>query len=133
MQILSPSVLYLSGPGSGIPEVKTILSGVILEDYLDIKNFGAKVAGLSCTLATGSTVFLGKLVQTWGPTYHPIVRPFSIFHSIASLNLVSPVLGEHIQILKCDKNRLGVVGGGLRPGCDAIHCWARFVPLFLRP
>ncbi|XP_050010647.1 chloride channel protein ClC-Kb isoform X2 [Alexandromys fortis] len=52
--------------GSGIPEVKTILSGVILEDYLDIKNFGAKVAGLSCTLATGSTIFLGKL----GPFVH---------------------------------------------------------------
>ena len=49
-----------------------MLSGVVLEDYLDIKNFGAKVAGLSCTLATGSTIFLGKLVQTWGahlPSY----------------------------------------------------------------
>ncbi|XP_063144539.1 chloride channel protein ClC-Kb isoform X4 [Rattus norvegicus] len=52
--------------GSGIPEVKTILTGVILEDYLDIKNFGAKVVGLSCTLATGSTIFLGKL----GPFVH---------------------------------------------------------------
>uniref|UniRef100_A0A8D2ADN5 Chloride channel protein n=1 Tax=Sciurus vulgaris TaxID=55149 RepID=A0A8D2ADN5_SCIVU len=52
--------------GSGIPELKTILSGVVLEDYLDIKNFGAKVVGLSCTLATGSTVFLGKV----GPFVH---------------------------------------------------------------
>ncbi|XP_026637991.1 chloride channel protein ClC-Kb isoform X3 [Microtus ochrogaster] len=51
---------------SVVREVKTILSGVILEDYLDIKNFGAKVAGLSCTLATGSTIFLGKL----GPFVH---------------------------------------------------------------
>ena len=48
--------------GSGIPELKTILSGVVLEDYLDIKNFGAKVVGLTCTLATGSTLFLGKVV-----------------------------------------------------------------------
>ncbi|KAK2106003.1 hypothetical protein P7K49_015517 [Saguinus oedipus] len=48
--------------GSGVPELKTMLSGVILEDYLDIKNFGAKVVGLSCTLACGSTVFLGKVV-----------------------------------------------------------------------
>lgn len=48
--------------GSGIPELKTILSGVILEDYLDIKNFGAKVVGLTCTLAGGSTIFLGKVV-----------------------------------------------------------------------
>ncbi|CAO2589803.1 Chloride channel protein ClC-Kb [Lemmus lemmus] len=61
----SQSITPSSG-GSGIPEVKTILSGVILEDYLDIKNFGAKVAGLCCTLATGSTIFLGKL----GPFVH---------------------------------------------------------------
>ncbi|XP_046940736.1 chloride channel protein ClC-Ka isoform X3 [Lynx rufus] len=52
--------------GSGIPELKTILSGVVLEDYLDIKNFGAKVVGLTCTLATGSTLFLGKV----GPFVH---------------------------------------------------------------
>ncbi|XP_059770325.1 chloride channel protein ClC-Ka isoform X9 [Balaenoptera ricei] len=52
--------------GSGIPELKTILSGVVLEDYLDIKNFGAKVVGLTCTLATGSTIFLGKV----GPFVH---------------------------------------------------------------
>ncbi|XP_030363747.1 chloride channel protein ClC-Kb-like isoform X1 [Strigops habroptila] len=47
--------------GSGIPELKTILTGVVLEDYLAIKNFGAKVVGLTCTLAAGSTVFLGKV------------------------------------------------------------------------
>ncbi|MEJ1273310.1 chloride channel voltage-sensitive Kb [Cricetulus griseus] len=52
--------------GSGLPELKTMLSGVVLEDYLDIKNFGAKVVGLSCTLATGSTIFLGKV----GPFVH---------------------------------------------------------------
>uniref|UniRef100_A0A8D1XKQ3 Chloride channel protein n=1 Tax=Sus scrofa TaxID=9823 RepID=A0A8D1XKQ3_PIG len=52
--------------GSGIPELKTILSGVVLEDYLDIKNFGAKVVGLTCTLAAGSTIFLGKV----GPFVH---------------------------------------------------------------
>uniref|UniRef100_A0A8V5H7M5 Uncharacterized protein n=1 Tax=Melopsittacus undulatus TaxID=13146 RepID=A0A8V5H7M5_MELUD len=52
--------------GSGIPELKTILTGVVLEDYLAIKNFGAKVVGLTCTLAAGSTVFLGKV----GPFVH---------------------------------------------------------------
>ncbi|XP_026308691.1 chloride channel protein ClC-Ka-like, partial [Piliocolobus tephrosceles] len=57
----SQSITPSSG-GSGIPELKTMLAGVILEDYLDIKNFGAKVVGLSCTLATGSTLFLGKVV-----------------------------------------------------------------------
>uniref|UniRef100_A0A8D0L2F5 Chloride channel protein n=1 Tax=Sphenodon punctatus TaxID=8508 RepID=A0A8D0L2F5_SPHPU len=52
--------------GSGIPELKTILTGVILEEYLTIKNFGAKVVGLTCTLACGSTIFLGKV----GPFVH---------------------------------------------------------------
>ncbi|NWR64158.1 CLCKB protein, partial [Bucorvus abyssinicus] len=61
----SQSITPHSG-GSGIPEVKTILMGVMLEDYLAIANFGAKVVGLTCTLACGSTVFLGKL----GPFTH---------------------------------------------------------------
>ncbi|XP_054857725.1 chloride channel protein ClC-Ka [Eublepharis macularius] len=52
--------------GSGIPELKTILTGVLLEEYLAIKNFGAKVVGLTCTLACGSTIFLGKV----GPFVH---------------------------------------------------------------
>ncbi|XP_066493333.1 chloride channel protein ClC-Kb-like isoform X1 [Tiliqua scincoides] len=52
--------------GSGIPELKTILTGVLLEEYLDIQNFGAKVVGLTCTLACGSTIFLGKV----GPFVH---------------------------------------------------------------
>ncbi|XP_006023311.1 chloride channel protein ClC-Kb isoform X3 [Alligator sinensis] len=52
--------------GSGIPELKTILTGVMLEDYLAIKNFGAKVVGMTCTLAAGSTIFLGKV----GPFVH---------------------------------------------------------------
>ncbi|XP_066462412.1 chloride channel protein ClC-Kb-like isoform X1 [Eleutherodactylus coqui] len=52
--------------GSGIPELKTILTGVILEEYLTIKNFGAKVVGLTCTLSAGSAMFLGKV----GPFVH---------------------------------------------------------------
>uniref|UniRef100_K7FZK8 Chloride channel protein n=1 Tax=Pelodiscus sinensis TaxID=13735 RepID=K7FZK8_PELSI len=61
----SQSITPHSG-GSGIPELKTILTGVMLEEYLAIKNFGAKVVGLTCTLACGSTVFLGKV----GPFVH---------------------------------------------------------------
>ncbi|XP_067873466.1 chloride channel K isoform X3 [Heterodontus francisci] len=52
--------------GSGIPELKTILTGIILEEYLTMKNFGAKVVGLTCSLAAGSTIFLGKV----GPFVH---------------------------------------------------------------
>ncbi|NXV22703.1 CLCKB protein, partial [Cepphus grylle] len=61
----SQSISPYSG-GSGIPELKTILTGVMLEDYLAIQNFGAKVVGLTCTLMCGSTVFLGKV----GPFVH---------------------------------------------------------------
>ncbi|KAK2521567.1 chloride channel protein ClC-Kb [Columba guinea] len=61
----SQSITPHSG-GSGIPELKTILTGVVLEDYLAIQNFGAKVVGLTCTLVAGSTVFLGKV----GPFVH---------------------------------------------------------------
>ncbi|CAJ0951612.1 unnamed protein product, partial [Ranitomeya imitator] len=66
----SPPALLRVSPltlgGSGIPELKTILTGVILEEYLTIKNFGAKVVGLTCTLSAGSTMFLGKV----GPFVH---------------------------------------------------------------
>ncbi|XP_041275400.1 chloride channel protein ClC-Kb-like isoform X2 [Onychostruthus taczanowskii] len=61
----SQSITPHSG-GSGIPELKTILMGVVLEDYLAIQNFGAKVVGLTCTLTCGSTIFLGKV----GPYVH---------------------------------------------------------------
>nr|KAF6505888.1 hypothetical protein HJG63_007778 [Rousettus aegyptiacus] len=69
MALVSFTMSFIVGrvvQGSGIPEVKTILSGVVLEDYLDIKNFGAKAVGLTCTLAAGSTIFLGKV----GPFVH---------------------------------------------------------------
>uniref|UniRef100_A0A4W3J3B5 Chloride channel protein n=1 Tax=Callorhinchus milii TaxID=7868 RepID=A0A4W3J3B5_CALMI len=61
----SQSISSQSG-GSGIPELKTILTGVLLEEYLMIKNFSAKVVGMTCTLAAGSTLFLGKV----GPFVH---------------------------------------------------------------
>uniref|UniRef100_A0A8C4S8T9 Chloride channel K n=1 Tax=Erpetoichthys calabaricus TaxID=27687 RepID=A0A8C4S8T9_ERPCA len=52
--------------GSGIPELKTILTGVVLEEYLTVKNMGAKIVGMTCTLAAGSPIFLGKV----GPFVH---------------------------------------------------------------
>ncbi|XP_043936452.1 chloride channel protein ClC-Kb-like isoform X1 [Protopterus annectens] len=52
--------------GSGVPELKVILTGVVLEEYLTIKTFGAKVVGMTCTLAGGSIIFLGKV----GPFVH---------------------------------------------------------------
>ncbi|KAL2103587.1 hypothetical protein ACEWY4_000455 [Coilia grayii] len=52
--------------GSGVPEVRCMLAGVELPDYLSISHLFAKLVGLTCALAAGSTVFLGKV----GPFVH---------------------------------------------------------------
>lgn len=46
--------------GSGIPEMKTILRGVQLNEYLTFKTLVAKVIGLMATLGSGMP--LGKEV-----------------------------------------------------------------------
>ncbi|XP_043975555.1 chloride channel protein 2-like [Gambusia affinis] len=52
-QILAPQAV-----GSGIPEMKTILRGVVLKEFLTFKTFVAKVIGLVCALGSGMP--LGK-------------------------------------------------------------------------
>ncbi|XP_026784189.2 chloride channel protein 1a [Pangasianodon hypophthalmus] len=42
--------------GSGIPEMKTILRGVVLKEYLTFKAFAAKVIGLTAGLGSGMPV-----------------------------------------------------------------------------
>uniref|UniRef100_A0A7N8XZU0 Chloride channel, voltage-sensitive 1b n=1 Tax=Mastacembelus armatus TaxID=205130 RepID=A0A7N8XZU0_9TELE len=51
--------------GSGIPELKTILRGVVLKEYLTLKAFIAKVIGLTAALGSGMPV--GKEVNK--PTF----------------------------------------------------------------
>lgn len=53
-QYLTP----LKAIGSGIPEMKTILRGVVLNEYLTFRTLIAKIVGLTCTL--GSGLPLGK-------------------------------------------------------------------------
>ncbi|KAF3696608.1 Chloride channel protein ClC-Kb [Channa argus] len=52
--------------GSGIPEVRTILAGFEMPHFLSVTHLFTKFLGLICTLAAGSTVFLGKV----GPFVH---------------------------------------------------------------
>uniref|UniRef100_A0A3B5QJ02 Chloride channel protein 2 n=1 Tax=Xiphophorus maculatus TaxID=8083 RepID=A0A3B5QJ02_XIPMA len=52
-QVLAPQAV-----GSGIPEMKTILRGVVLKEFLTFKTFVAKIIGLICAL--GSSMPLGK-------------------------------------------------------------------------
>lgn len=58
------SGLLVSPSGSGIPEVRTMLAGIELPHYLTLTNTFTKFLGLTCTLAAGSTVFLGKVVRS---------------------------------------------------------------------
>lgn len=55
------NVFLFDSPGSGIPEMKTILRGVVLKEYLTFKTFVAKVIGLTCALGSGMP--LGKEVE----------------------------------------------------------------------
>ncbi|GCB77650.1 hypothetical protein scyTo_0021120, partial [Scyliorhinus torazame] len=49
--------------GSGIPELKVTLRGVVLDEFFTFRTFVAKLIGVICTLAAGSTIFLGKVVR----------------------------------------------------------------------
>uniref|UniRef100_A0A8C4RBJ1 Uncharacterized protein n=1 Tax=Eptatretus burgeri TaxID=7764 RepID=A0A8C4RBJ1_EPTBU len=59
-------VISAQAVGSGIPEMKTILRGVVLKEYLTLKTFIAKVVGLTCSL--GSNMPLGKEVRDPPPS-----------------------------------------------------------------
>ena len=52
---------FFSSIGSGIPEMKTILRGVTLPEYLTFRTFVAKVVGLTACLGAGMP--LGKEVS----------------------------------------------------------------------
>lgn len=47
--------------GSGIPEMKTIIRGVVLKDYLTTRTLVSKVFGVAMSL--GSGVPIGKMVS----------------------------------------------------------------------
>jgi chloride channel 2 len=48
-------------PGSGIPEMKTVLRGVVLKEYLTFRTLVSKVVGLCTSLGCGLP--LGKEVR----------------------------------------------------------------------
>ncbi len=65
---------YVFSIGSGIPELKTILRGVVLKEYLTLKAFIAKVIGLTAGLGSGMPV--GKEVNK--PPFHLLTVCVSI-------------------------------------------------------
>ena len=59
--LFSAGFVHLVAPqaiGSGIPEMKTIMRGVVLKEYLTVKTLIAKMVGLTATLGSGMP--LGK-------------------------------------------------------------------------
>ncbi|TKS88798.1 Chloride channel protein 1 [Collichthys lucidus] len=54
--LVSPQAIGLFSSRSGIPELKTILRGVVLKEYLTLKAFVAKVIGLTAALGSGMPV-----------------------------------------------------------------------------
>uniref|UniRef100_A0A8B9QF57 Chloride channel protein 2 n=1 Tax=Apteryx owenii TaxID=8824 RepID=A0A8B9QF57_APTOW len=77
-QILAPQAV-----GSGIPEMKTILRGVVLKEYLTLKTFVAKVIGLTCALGSGMP--LGKEVSCSASRSPPLSLPSATTGAASSL------------------------------------------------
>ncbi|KAM8863202.1 chloride channel K isoform 2-T2 [Spinachia spinachia] len=73
--------LYSRGLGSGIPEVRTMLAGIEMPHYLSLTNLFTKLLALTCTLAAGSTVFLGKV----GPFVHLSTMAGAYFSNLCTL------------------------------------------------
>lgn len=70
--------LFFSSTGSGIPELKTILRGVVLKEYLTLKAFIAKVIGLTAGLGSGMPV--GKEVNK-PPFFISLLSVFCLYLS----------------------------------------------------
>uniref|UniRef100_A0A673AG97 Chloride channel, voltage-sensitive 1a n=1 Tax=Sphaeramia orbicularis TaxID=375764 RepID=A0A673AG97_9TELE len=66
--------------GSGIPELKTILRGVVLKEYLTLKAFVAKVIGLTAGLGSGMPV--GKEVNKHSFVHLLSALPCIYYHSL---------------------------------------------------
>ncbi|CAM4689775.1 unnamed protein product [Lepidochelys olivacea] len=68
MTVAAGVAKYISpqAAGSGIPELKVTLRGVVLSEFFTLRTGLAKLVGVICTLGAGSTIFLGKV----GPFVH---------------------------------------------------------------
>ncbi|XP_050791676.1 chloride channel protein ClC-Kb-like [Gopherus flavomarginatus] len=68
MMVSAGVAKYISpqAAGSGIPELKVTLRGVVLSEFFTLRTGLAKLLGVICTLGAGSTIFLGKV----GPFVH---------------------------------------------------------------
>lgn len=87
--------------GSGIPELKTILRGVVLKEYLTLKAFIAKVIGLTAGLGSGMPV--GKEVRRPSFSFHLICSVIKHSSSTTSIIFFS-IRMLFASTLKCNKS-----------------------------
>lgn len=103
---LSPSF----STGSGIPELKTILRGVVLKEYLTLKAFIAKVIGLTAGLGSGmpvgkevkkNTLFTSLLSVLLCISHYPLIEhhyhhsPSTLFSFSTTLSTLSPNIEDN--------------------------------------
>lgn len=100
--LISPVFLFFPA-GSGIPELKTILRGVVLKEYLTLKAFIAKVIGLTASLGSGMPV--GKEVNRSSFSSHyfflcplPLIDQESLL-SLYFLLFLSPLVSRACRII----------------------------------
>ncbi|GFR27072.1 chloride channel protein 2 [Trichonephila clavata] len=80
--LFSSGFVHIMAPqaiGSGIPEMKTVLRGVVLKEYLTFRTLVSKVVGLTCSLGSGLPIgkeetsivatLLSKLVTSFKGIY----------------------------------------------------------------
>ncbi|KAF0045511.1 hypothetical protein F2P81_002040 [Scophthalmus maximus] len=92
--------------GSGIPELKTILRGVVLKEYLTLKAFVAKVIGLTAGLGSGMPVgkegpfvhiasicaaVLSRFMSIFSGVYELLVIANSCAHRLNCIHFVDPL------------------------------------------
>ncbi|MGH0136191.1 UNVERIFIED_CONTAM: hypothetical protein FKN15_059854 [Acipenser sinensis] len=76
--------------GSGIPELKTILRGVVLKEYLTLRAFVAKVVGLTAGLGSGMPVGKeGPFVHIASICAAVLSKVMSIFSGVYEVSKVS--------------------------------------------
>ncbi|KAH8318721.1 hypothetical protein KR074_002658 [Drosophila pseudoananassae] len=119
--LFSAGFVHLIAPqsiGSGIPEMKTILRGVQLKEYLTFKTLVAKVIGLTATLGSGMPLgkegpfvhiasivaqLLSKLVTSFQGIYENESRNSEMLAAACAVGVgacfAAPVGGEYISLL----------------------------------
>lgn len=81
---LSAPMIYYSAAGSGVAEVRVILSGFVLHGFLGVKTLVIKTLALIMSVASGLSLGKeGPLVHVW------MILASSLFSTVALLTEIS--------------------------------------------